>query len=160
MLLLAGCSTMKRSNVIPYVVDLNTEKSIYNEILRTKEDIAFFVEHLSDETLKFHLATLYQKEFIQSNRKLFINDKFYPIVFDSDYWFYSKIKANKPVVTIEERKYVYKEIPMPSIQEREKSPHSYGYPKKISVIDHSIYWIVDKKGKLIKTNSIPESGGH
>jgi hypothetical protein len=158
LLLLVACSTTKRSTVIPYVVDLNTERSIYNEILKEKKDIAFLVEFLPDETLKFHLITPNDKEFLKSNRKLFINDKFYPIIFYSDYWFYSKMKADKPVVSLEEQKNIYKEIPMPDIREREKDPGAYGYPKKILILDHGIYWIVNKKGELIKTNSITGPG--
>lgn len=31
------------------------------------------------------------------------------------------------------------------------------FQKKIPIVDHSIYWIVDKKDRLVKTNSIPVS---
>lgn len=153
LLLLFGCSSVKKITIIPYIVDLNTEKSIYNEILKSDKDVVFYIEHLSDDTLKFHLITLNDKEFLQSNRKLFINDKFYTLIFESDYWFYSKMEFDKPEVSIEAGKNVSKDIPIPSIQEREKNPELYGYKKKSIIIDNSIYWIVDKKGKLLKTNS-------
>lgn len=153
MLLFFGCSSVKKIAVIPYVVDLNTEKSMYNEILKSDKSIAFYIEHLSDETLKFHLITPNDKEFLQSNRKLFINDKFYTLIFDSDYWFYSKMEVDKPEVSFEAVKNVSKDMPFPSIQEREKNSEVYGYKKKSIIIDNSIYWIVDKKGKLLKTNS-------
>jgi hypothetical protein len=153
LVLLVGCSSLKKETIIPYVVDLSTEKSIHKEILKSRKDIVFYVEHLSDLTLKFHLISSNDKEFLSSNRKLYINDKLYTLIFDTDYWFYSKAISNKPIVSFEEQKNVYKDIFIPSIEQREKNPQSYGYPKKAIIIDNSIYWIVDKKGKLIDTNT-------
>jgi hypothetical protein len=75
------------------------------------------------------------------------------LIFDTDYFFYSKIKNNKPVTSFEKEKNIYKEITIPTIQVRETNPELYGYSKKTILIDNSIYWIVDRKGKLLETNS-------
>ncbi|WP_152640794.1 hypothetical protein [Flavobacterium sp. 316] len=142
-------------NTIPYLVNLETEKSIYKEILnKPKEDIAFLIENVSDKRFKIHLISFKDKEIQLTNRKLFINDEFYPIIFYTDYLFYTQLKDNKPLVSFEESKNVYKDISIPTIEEREKNNHLYGLKRKSIIVDNSIYWIIDDKGKLVETNSI------
>ncbi len=155
VLLFISCTAIKTNNaVIPYVVDIGAEKSIYNEISKSKDrNVVFYVEHLSDLTIKFHLISSNGNDFLITDRKLFVNDKFYPIIFDTDYLFYSEIKDGKPIVSLEVKKNSYEEIPIPSIEEREKNPELYGFKKKSIIIDNSTYWILDKKGKLLKTNT-------
>ncbi|WP_406845198.1 hypothetical protein [Flavobacterium soyae] len=154
-LLLFSCTSIKTNDtLIPYVIDIGAEKSIYNEISKVKhKDVVFYIEHLSDSTLKFHLINSNGKDFLRTDRKLFVNDKFYPIIFDTDYLFYSEMKDGKPIVSLEVKKNSYEEIPIPSIQEREKNPELYGFKKKSVMIDNSLYWILDRKGKLLKTNT-------
>ncbi|WP_430614110.1 hypothetical protein [Flavobacterium sp. JP2137] len=150
LLILTSCSIKKQAEMIPYVLDLNTEESIYNEISRSNGNgkIVFFLEFMSDSMLKFSLLDLDNKEALITNRKLFINDKFYPIVFETDYFFYTEIKEFKPVVLNEDDK----EIIMPTIKERKNNIGQYGYKKRVLIIDNSLYWIVNKKGALIETN--------
>ncbi|WP_374172832.1 hypothetical protein [Flavobacterium tructae] len=155
LLLFISCTAIKTNNaLIPYVIDIGAEKSIYNEISKVKHrDVIFYIEHLSDSTLKFHLINSNGNDFLRTDRKLFVNDKFYPIIFDTDYLFYSEMKDGKPIVSLEIKKNSYEEIPIPSIEEREKNPELYGFRKKSIMIDNSVYWILDKKGKLLKTNT-------
>ena len=155
VLLFISCTSVKNETyVIPYVIDVIAEKSIYKEVFKsTEKNIVFYIEHLSDSTLKFHLINSNDKEFLATNRKLFINDKFYPIIFDTDYLFYSEMKDGQPIVSYEVKKNIYEKISIPNIQVREKNPELYGYKKKSLIIDNSIYWILDKKGKLLQTNS-------
>ncbi|SCY14828.1 hypothetical protein SAMN02927916_1272 [Flavobacterium anhuiense] len=155
VLLFISCTTIKTNNtVIPYLVDIGAEKSIYNEISKNRDrDVVFYVEHLSDSTIKFHLISSNGNDFLRTDRKLFVNDKLYPIIFDTDYLFYSEMKDGKPIISMEVTKNSYEEIPIPSIEEREKNPELYGFKKKSIMIDNSIYWILDQKGKLLKTNT-------
>lgn len=155
VLLFISCTSVKnKTYVIPYLIDVSAEKSIYKEVFKsTEKNIVFYIEHLSDSTLKFHLINSNDKEFLETNRKLFINDKLYPIIFDTDYLFYSEMKDGQPIVSYEIKKNIYEKIYIPTIQEREKNPELYGYKRKAIIIDHSIYWILDKKGKLLQTNS-------
>ena len=151
--LLVGCSTTKDTDIIPYVLDIDTEKEIFNRLLELEnKDIMFYWEHLPDLNYKLHLiSSINKQEFSSTNRKLFINNKFYPIVFDTDYQFYSKLKDGYPIVSFEDRKRnTTKDIKIPSISEREKNFDLYGYKKKNLIIDNSYFWIIDKKGKLIK----------
>ncbi len=147
-------------NTIPYLVNLETEKSIYKEILNMpKEDISFLIENLSDKTFKIHLINFKNNDLQITNRKLFVNNEFYPIIFYTDYLFYTELKDDKPIVSFEEKegKYVYKDITIPTIEEREKNNHLYGLKRKLIIIDNSIYWIVDNKGDLLETNSVSKS---
>lgn len=154
VLLFISCTSLKDTTyAIPYIIDLNAEKSIYKEVLKsTGKSIVFYIEHLSDSTLKFHLINFNDKDLLATNRKLFINDKLYPIIFDTDYLFYSEMKDGHPIVSYEVKKNIYQKIYIPTIQVREKNPELYGYKKKSLIIDHSIYWILDKNGKLLRTN--------
>ncbi|MHC5310907.1 hypothetical protein ACYSNM_12755 [Myroides sp. LJL116] len=129
---------------------MKTEESIYNEILRFKGngEKVFFVEFMSDSMLKFNLIDIDNRELLLTNRMLFINDKFYPIVFETDYFFNTEVKDFKPVVLNERDK----EIAMPSLKDRKKNIEKYGYKKRVLIIDNSLYWIVNKKGELIETN--------
>lgn len=145
-------------NTIPYLVNLETEKSIYKEILnKPKEDVAFFMESLSDKTFKIHLINFKSSALQITNRKLFVNNEFYPIIFYTDYLFYTELKGDKPLVSFEESKNVYKNISIPTIEEREKNNHLYGLKRKSIIIDNSIYWIVNNKGDLLETNSVSKS---
>lgn len=153
-LLFVSCSSVKNNkDIIPYLIDLSAEKSIYEEIKKSSDqNIVFFVEHLPDSTLKFYMISSIDKELLKTNRKLFINNKFYPLLFDTDNFFSTRMKNSVPIVSFEFEKNSYKEIPIPTIEEREKNPELFGYKKTRIIIDNSIYWIVDKKGKLIKSN--------
>jgi len=145
-------------NTIPYLVNLETEKSIYKEILNMpKEDISFLLENLSDKTFKIHLIIFKSNDLQITNRKLFVNNEFYPLIFYTDYLFYTKLKDDKPIVSFEESKNVYKDIAIPTIEERKKNSHLYSLKRKSIIIDNSIYWIVDNKGDLMETNSVSKS---
>jgi hypothetical protein len=153
---LYSCSSLKaRQNIIPYLFDIQTEKSIYDNIFSFKNDgtVGFYLEYLQDSTYKIHLFKGIDKKLEITNRKLFVNDRFYPLIFDTDYIFHIDTKDNYPIVSSEEKLNEEKTIKIPTIIERKKNLDLYGYGKKLLIIDNSVYWIIDKKGKLLETNS-------
>ena len=151
LLLLFGCSSNKYTNTIPYLISLDAEKSIYNKISKLENNsVMFYFEHLPNLNYKIYLVSRIGKnEFSSTNRKLFINENFYPIIFDTDYQFYSKLKEGYPTVLLEDKK----EIKIPIISEREKNVDLYGYNRKNLIIDNTYYWVIDKKGKLVESNT-------
>lgn len=148
ILIVSSCSTTNQKGIISYVVDISAEKSIY-EVVSQKSNICFYMQALGDSKFKIYLIENNDKEFLITNRKLFINNKFYPIIFESDYIFYSQVKDGKPMVSYEEQRNIYKEIPMPSIEQREKQSDQYGYLRRRLIIDYAPFWIIDEKGKLV-----------
>jgi hypothetical protein len=157
LILILSCSTLKTNKVIPYLVSIEAENSIYQAINNlNKEKIAFYFENLSDGKFKVHLIKDgINDKYSFSNRKLFINDKFYPIIFDNDYKFFVKTENNYPIISKFEDESEKKStvVKMPSIYERIKNRNLYIRDSKINIIDFSIYWIVDTKGNLVETNS-------
>lgn len=148
MLFLIGCSSARHNSIIPYIVDLKVEKSIYKVISEAKGQIGFYITHLSDSKLMIILNYAENREKSITNRMLFINDSFYPITFDTDYLFYAEIKREKPIFGVGNGV----EIDMPIISEREKMEF-YDLKKRKPLFDHYTYWIIDKiNGKLIETN--------
>lgn len=149
----SACSV--RQNVfIPYILGLEAEQSIYQAIEHNEKNISFYFESLLGKKYKVHL---YDRKdiFSSSQRKLFINDKFYPIVFDTDYKFYVKLQNNFPTIrkfeNYEERKSNY--VRIPSIEERLKDNSLYLKDVITNNIDWSTYWIVNEDGDLLETNS-------
>lgn len=101
--------------------------------------------------MMFILNHYENREFLKTNRMLFINDKFYPIVFETDYLFYAVLNEddNKPILGGANGI----DISMPTIREREKMEF-YDLKKKKLIFDHYTYWIIDTiTGKLIETNA-------
>lgn len=47
----------------------------------------------------------------------------------------------------------FETVKIPSIEERMKNKSLYAKDRITNIIDRSIFWIVDKHGKLIETNS-------
>lgn len=154
---LYSCSSVKKRNVIPYILSIDAENSIYQKIKnQNKEEVEFYFERLSENKNKIHLRVNKSNEKDEiSNRKLFINDCFYPLIFDLDYLFYVKLKNNYPIVSIfeDEKELKSNEIKMPSIEERVKNKMLYIKDAKKYIIDFSIYWLVDNNGNLLETNS-------
>ncbi len=150
---LSNCSS-QRNAVIPYILGIDTENSIYQSIKGNDKNISFYFEHLSKDKYKIHLAKSDNK-FLASNRKLFINDKFYPITLDTDYSFYVKSENNYPIISKFEDEDEKKSnvIKIPDISERLKNKSLYLKDKITLNIDWSIYWIIDGNGNLLETNS-------
>lgn len=152
-----GCSSTKDKKIIPYLLNKNTEESIYNELLKLNENriVVFYLEHLPNSNFKIHLIDGSDKdEFISTNRQLFINNKFYPLIFDTDYFFYTDMENNYPsIVSIDAKTLKETKISIPKIDERIKNPESYASTRKTLLIDNSFYWVIDNRGRLIETNS-------
>lgn len=148
LLMMYSCSSSKNRVIIPYTLDIGVEKLIYQEIVN-KTNVAFYLQAINDSQFKLSLINSTNNDFSFSNRMIFINDRFYPLIFESDYIFYSKIKDNRPIVSYEIERNKYKEIPLPTIERREKELESFGYPQKRMIIDKATFWIIDKKRKLV-----------
>lgn len=151
---LSNCTSQKNV-VIPYVLNIEAENSIYESIKNMNNDnISFYLEHLKDNNIKVHLSNV-DVRFQHSNRKLFINDKFYPLVFDTDYKFYGEVKDNYPVIIKFEDEYERKSvsIKIPKLEERLKNKSLYLEKVVIYNIDWSTFWVIDNNGKLLETNS-------
>lgn len=154
---LYSCSATHNEKTIPYLVSIEVENSIQQAISNlNKESVAFYFENLPDYKFKIHLMVDGIKDrYSFSNRKLFINDKFYPLIFDNDYKFFVKMENGYPVVSKfeddTERKSTI--IKMPSIDERIKNKQLFMKDSKINNIDWSTFWVVDDKGRLLETNS-------
>ena len=145
----------QKNTIIPYVLDINSENSIYQYIKEKKQDsIAFYFERLENDKIKIHLSQKSRRS-ADSNRKLLINDKLYSIIFDLDYIFYVKSKDDFPIVTKfkDDREREFDIVKMPNIEERMKNKSLYAKDQIKSIIDWSIFWIVDQNGKLVETNS-------
>ena len=143
------------NSIIPYLLDIETESSIYQFIQRQKQDsIAFYFEKLENDRIKIHFT---QKSLrtADSNRKLFINDKYYSIIFDTDYQFYVKAENDFPIITKfkDDREREFEIVKMPNIEDRLKNKYLYAKDGIKQLIDWSTFWIVDQNGKLIETNS-------
>jgi len=127
--------------------------SIYKKS-KKQDSIAFYFEKLKNDRIKIHFT---QKSLrtADSNRKLFINDKFYSIIFDTDYQFYVKAENDFPIMTKfkDDREREFKIVKMPDIEERLKNKSLYVKDGIRSIIDWSTFWVVDQNGKLIETNS-------
>ena len=155
IILIANNSIAQKNTIIPYLLNIETESSIYEYIKTKKKDsIGFLFEKVTEKKYIIHLSSITSR-FANSNRKLFINNRFYPIIFDTDYMFYVKIKDDFPVITKyeddSERK--SKEIIIPNIEERLKNKELYSKNVILNIIDWSINWTIDEKGKLLETNS-------
>lgn len=140
--------------IFPYLVSFEVEKSIYKYIEnRGDTDVVFVFQNISDNIFKIHLLRNVDNDLKLSDRKIFVNDTFYPLIFYTDFIFFTELENSKPIVTYEKVKSNDSIIEIPSIEIREKDIHNYGYKRNAFIIDNSIYWIIDSKGKLIETNS-------
>ncbi len=145
----------QKTTIVPYLLNIDAENSIYKFIKTESQDsIAFYFERIEKEKIKIHFTKGDSKSLI-SNRKLFINDKFYPIIFDTDYSFFVNTENDFPTVQKFEDKGErnFKVVKMPTIAERLKNKSLYAQNKIMNVIDWSTFWIVDLNGKLLETNS-------
>ena len=152
--ILFGCSSIPKETVIPYILSIEAEQSIYKTIQMDKTKTAlFFVERIEMKKFKFHL--LDSDNNVASNRKLFVNDRFYPLIFDTDYTFFVKMEGNYPIVSkfenVDEKKSHI--VKMPEISERVKNKSLYLKDFKLPLMENTIYWIVDEKGNLLETNA-------
>ena len=138
------------------MLDIDTELSIYNEIKRTDFDFAFYVSSESDSTYSFKLVRCSKNEMVsRTNRKLFVNDRYYPIIFNTDYIFYSKTSKNMPLVAKSLSRYSEKEVATPPIDERYKNKDTYSRMAARPLWHNYAYWVVDIHGKIIETNTEP-----
>lgn len=156
-ILFINCSTINKTKTIPYILSIEAENSIYNTLKNlNKDSITFYFEALNDKKFKFSLLRKGNlEEYSFSNRKLFINDKFYPLILETDYIFFLDMKDDYPIISIFENEDEIKSnsIKMPKIEERVKNKNLYLKDGRVPIIENNEYWIVDNKGGLIETNT-------
>ena len=136
LILLIGCKSSKiggqeKNSFIPYVLPLKIERMVYEELKLIPNDkkIGVYFDYQKDGAIDVWLDTYskgYDASAKLSNRKIFINDTFYPLVFDSDEIYQAKLVGNSIMVTKachykdRSKKETFTEIPLPSLSEREK----------------------------------------
>ena len=152
LFLLTSNLIAQENTIIPYILNIQSEKAIYDHIeFKDKDSISFLLEHLDGNKFKIHLTTI-DSRFAKSNRKLFVNDRFYPLYFRTDDSFYVELINDFPVVSKMLNDTENSEIPIPSIAERLKDQSSYWKTRIYTIIDLSAYWIINEKGQLLETN--------
>lgn len=166
LFLFIGCSISEKanqyknkteySNVI-YLLSMEAEYSIYSYISKYNEYECFFLfEFLDDNKIKIHLRDKKgYKDFLPSNRKLYIDNKYYDIMFKTDFSLFVATKNDVPQVWYGDnpKKKLDQYIDIPSVSVRKSKPENFGYERKLNIIDLSIYWIVNSHGDLIESNS-------
>jgi hypothetical protein len=151
---LIGCESLPKENIVPYVLSIEAENSIYKAIKNeNKDSIIFYFKQLSIDKFEFDL--LKGDKYSFSNRKLYVNDQFYPLIFETDYIFYSKMVDGKPLVLKfnDDTEKKSSQVKIPDIQERLINKSLYSIMRKKNILDMTIFWIVDSKGNLLETNS-------
>lgn len=161
---LFSCSAVrndsKSKGIIVYLLSSETEKSIYDLIqkyYKKDNEVTFYINHQSSSRIKISLVKISQDDLIvaSTNRKLFINDTYYPLIFSTDFNFYTEMRDGNPLICETDRdKEVEKMIKILSLNERMKNTDEgkYSFPRKTILFEYPYYWIVDTRGKLIETN--------
>ena len=166
LFLFIGCSISEKanqyknkneySNVI-YLLSIEAEYSIYSYISKHNEYECFFLfEFLDDNKIKIHLRDKKgYKDFLPSNRKLYIDNKYYDIMFKTDLSLQIASMNDVPQVWYgnNSKKKLDQNINIPSISVRNSKPENFGYERKFQILDLSVYWIVNHQGDLIESNS-------
>ncbi len=157
---LSLCKAQSSEKIIPYLLGIEAENTIYQFLKSSdkKDSIAFYMESLPDDKYKIYFLRLGIKNPNAniSNRKLFINDRFYPLILDTDYWFYVKMENNFPIVgkfeNEDEKKSNY--IKIPPIEQRLKDKALILRDGKYPNYELTVNWTVDKKGNLVGSNKV------
>ena len=139
----------------PYFLSTDAEYSIFKFIQNeNKDEIEFRINEITENRIIFEVFTN-RKQINNSNRKLFIDDRFYPINFMTDNFFRVIMEKDFPVIhKVDENGENQIRMKMPSVTERIKNKELYrDNTKPIIYCGKSIYWIVDKDGNLLETNS-------
>ena len=159
---LNSCKVTKlEKSKIVYLFPPETEKTLFRFIEKIKEKpVIFYLERTSDDkAIKLHLEVFENmtalkrnfSNFTNTNRFVFVDNKYYPIMFDYDYDFYTLIKDGTLQVSLldnETKNETDKDIP--SLNFRLKNPHLIGYKKRIRLIDWSNYLLLDNKGNILE----------
>ncbi len=175
-LLLIGCKSTqdKTDRFIPYLLPLETEKAIFQEIsyLSSEKKIAFYFDFSNSGRIDIWVDTFsngYNQTVKTSNRKIFINNKFYPLVFSLDEVFKAELKNGDIIVQKNcyyhkpDRKEIITTVSIPTLSEREKLfPYVDGEPCQISQrksisMRHQGYLIsTDLAGNIIEIDKRPD----
>lgn len=115
LLFISGCKTTKIEESIPYILPRNIEWKLFNIMNKNDNRISCFYLIQKDEG-KFEIyiidgdfKTLNGYKYVEkSNRKVLVNDKFYPLVFNSDYIFGTSSNKMK-IINLSERDRIDKE---------------------------------------------------
>ncbi|WP_234859292.1 hypothetical protein [Aquimarina aquimarini] len=164
----------KNKNFIPYLLPLKIERAVFNGIsyIPSKKKIAFYFDFKDNGTIDIWADTFsqgYDQITKLSNRKLFINDKFYPLTFSSDETFQAILEDGHIVVKKNcyyhkpNRKEVITKINLPILSEREKlfpyiddEPCQISQKRAISMRHQGYLLTIDTKGNLIEIDKRPD----
>jgi len=101
LLLLISCHSSKKMvsddrnrGTIVYIIRYDVEELLRKEISNNDKNIFFYIKEEGYRTFRISIGRSKSKfaaNFVsKTNRKLFLNDKFYPVIFDLDFIFASK----------------------------------------------------------------------
>jgi DNA-binding LytR/AlgR family response regulator len=150
-----GCGSSKLNKSIPYLLPDSVESKLYNVIKDEPEyNFAFYLIHEKDDIYKIIMLRNKQKDYKaidsfdyikKSNRKVFINNKFYPLVFRSDYIFGTDMRKTE-LITLSERE--EREKKYRSDRKAPESPLFLVHRSWLNAEGYSITF--DKKGNIIE----------
>ncbi len=145
LFIVGSCKSIKISESITYFLPRNIEQELFNLINEQKGiDYCFYLSSKSEykyeifiigDKLKNNFSAVNKYRYVDnSNRKVLINDKFYPLIFTSDYTFGTDLRKTE-LKNLSERNRIDKE--------------EDGYVLyKIDVLLHGKSIIFDNKGKI------------
>ena len=157
IILITSCNSLPKNYVIPYILSIDVENSINSNIKDIdKKNISFYLEILPENQYKIHLLKYKINEsYSFSNRKIFINDRFFPLIFDLDYKFHVKMIDYYPIVSkfTDESERNLTTFKMPTTEERFINKSLYIKDRILPRFEMTTFWIFDNSGKLLETNS-------
>ena len=144
-----SCQTLRETavkednNFIPYLLPIETEEALYKEIkpiLSESVLLGIRFEFINEGVINVYLNVFrngYDRDHSLTNRKVFINDTFYPLVFDVDDTFYAVTQQGMPTWNVSRadpenrRKDIITNEKIPSLEERKKLRAVYQRSNKI-----------------------------
>ncbi len=113
LFIFVGCRTSKINNSIPYILPRKVEHKLYKIVKEKPESRFSFYLSQKDNNI-FEITVSESKNNFEeidnfnyikkSNRKVLINDKFYPLVFASDYLFGTDMNQTEQKTLLERDK--------------------------------------------------------
>jgi len=148
-----------QDDFIPYLLPIDTEQALYDEIkilLLDKVELGLTFQFISTGAIDIYINIFrkgYDRDHVLTNRKVFINDTFYPLVFKVDDTFFAVAKGGFPIWNVSrtdpenKRNDIFTEEKIPSLEERRKLRAVY---QRSNVIDHNTPILqIDLQGNII-----------
>ncbi len=152
-------SISEQDNFIPFLLPIDTEQALYDEIktlFSDKVKLGVTFQFTSTGAIDVYINVFrkgYDRGHTLTNRKIFINDTFYPLVFEVDDTFFAVAKGGFPIWNVSrtdpenKRNDIVTEEKIPSLEERKKLRAIY---QRSNVINHNTpIFQIDLEGNII-----------